>query len=240
MAGDSTHAPGGTAAAPRAVLLDALGTLVRLEPPAPRLRRALRERLGIEVDEPTSRRAVAAEIAYYREHLDRGRDAVSLAALRRDSAAVMGAQLPEAARAAGLDELTEVLLAALEFTPFPDVVPALRALRARGAKLVVVSNWDVSLHEVLARTGLAGLVDGAVASAEIGVAKPDPAIFARALELAGGAEPAASRHVGDSPEADVAGALAAGIAPVLIAREGPPPPGLPAGVRVITSLAAIA
>jgi putative hydrolase of the HAD superfamily len=240
MAGDSTHAPGGSAAAPQAVLLDALGTLVRLEPPAPRLRRALREQLGIEVDEATSRRAVAAEIAYYREHLDRGRDAASLAALRRDSAAVMGAQLPDTARDAGLAALTDVLLAALEFTPFPDVVPALRALRARGAKLVVVSNWDVSLHEVLARTGLAGLVDGALASAELGVAKPDPAIFARALELAGGAEPAASRHVGDSPEADVAGARAAGITPILITRDAPPPPGLPAGVRVISSLADLA
>ena len=239
MAGDSTHAPGGTAAAPRAILLDALGTLVRLEPPAPRLRRALRERLGLEVGEATCKRAVAAEIAYYRAHLDRGRDAASLAALRRDAAAVMGAQLPEAARDAGLDALTDVLLAALEFTPYPDVVPALRALRSGGARLVVVSNWDVSLHEVLARTGLAGLVDGAVASAELGVAKPEPAIFARALELAGGAEPAASLHVGDSPEADVAGALAAGITPILIARDGPPPPALPAGVRVIASLASV-
>jgi putative hydrolase of the HAD superfamily len=240
MAGDSTHAPGGTAAAPQAVLLDALGTLVRLEPPAPRLRRALRERLGLEVDEATCKRAVAAEIAYYRAHLDRGRDAASLAALRRDAAAVMGAQLPDEAREAGLDALTDALLAALEFTPYPDVVPALRALRSGGARLVVVSNWDVSLHEVLARTGLAGLVDGAVASAELGVAKPDPAIFARALELAGGAEPVASLHVGDSPEADVVGALAAGIAPILIARDGPPPPGLPAGVRVITSLGELA
>ena len=52
---------------------------------------------------------------------------------------------------------------------------------------MVVSNWDVSLHERLAETGLAPLVDGAVASAELGAAKPDPAIFARGLELAGAA-----------------------------------------------------
>ena len=48
-------------------------------------------------------------------------------------------------------------------------------------RLVVVSNWDVSLHERLAETGLAPLVDGAVASAEVGAAKPDRAIFAHAL-----------------------------------------------------------
>ena len=57
----------------------------------------------------------------------------------------------------------------------------------RGIRLVVVSNWDVSLHERLAETGLAPLLDGAVASAELGAAKPDPAIFARGLELAGAA-----------------------------------------------------
>ena len=61
----------------------------------------------------------------------------------------------------------------------------LRELRRRGIRLVVVSNWDVSLHERLAETGLAPLLDGAVASAELGAAKPDPAIFARGLEIAG-------------------------------------------------------
>jgi putative hydrolase of the HAD superfamily len=93
---------------------------------------------------------------------------------------------------------------------------------------------------VLSHTGLSGLVDGAVASAELGIAKPDPAIFARALELAGGAEPGASWHVGDSPEADVAGARAAGITPILIDRDGGPQPALPPGVRVVGSLAELA
>ena len=73
----------------------------------------------------------------------------------------------------------------------------------------MVSNWDVSLHELLAETGLAPLVDGAVASAEVGAAKPDPAIFARALALAGAA-PEDAWHVGDSLEADVEGALRGG------------------------------
>ena len=96
---------------------------------------------------------------------------------------------------------------------------ALRRLRAAGLRLVVVSNWDASLHERLAETGLAGLVDGAIASAEAGSAKPDPAIFARALALA--RVPAeAAWHVGDSVEADVEGARAAGLRPVLISRHG--------------------
>jgi putative hydrolase of the HAD superfamily len=100
--------------------------------------------------------------------------------------------------------------------------------------LVVVSNWDVSLHVRLAETGLAALVDGAVASAEVGAAKPDPAIFARALELAGAA-PERAWHVGDSVDADVAGALAAGVRPVLLARGAAPREPL-AGVTVVRSL----
>jgi FMN phosphatase YigB (HAD superfamily) len=72
-----------------------------------------------------------------------------------------------------------------------------------------------------------------VASAELGRAKPDPAAFASALELAG-VPAAAALHAGDSPREDVEGALAAGLRAVLVARDGAasPPPGVPA----ITSL----
>ena len=49
------------------VFLDALGTLVELQPPAPRLRALLAER-GFDVDEERAGAAFAAEIAYYLEH----------------------------------------------------------------------------------------------------------------------------------------------------------------------------
>jgi putative hydrolase of the HAD superfamily len=90
----------------------------------------------------------------------------------------------------------------------------------------VLSNWDFSLHEMLANTGIDELVDGAVSSAEHGIAKPDPAIFEHALALAGvGAD--AAWHVGDSLDADVAGAQAAGVKPIYVARDGnPAPPGV--------------
>jgi putative hydrolase of the HAD superfamily len=92
----------------------------------------------------------------------------------------------------------------------------------------------VSLHERLAETGLAPLVDGAVASAEAGVAKPDRRIFERALAIAS-VPAAAALHVGDSLDADVAGARAAGIRAVLLVRDGDA--NAPAGVPVIGSLA---
>jgi putative hydrolase of the HAD superfamily len=211
----------------QAVLLDALGTLITFDPPAPRLRAAVRERLGVDVSEAAARAAMKAEIAYYRAHLHEGRDPASLHDLRVRCAAVMGPPL-------GFEIDVETLLAALRFRAYPDVLPALRELRAGGVRLVVVSNWDHSLHERLEETGVAALVDGAVASAELGHAKPDAAIFAHALELAGAA-PERALHVGDTPEADVAGALAAGLRAALVARDGTPE--APAGVPVIASLA---
>jgi putative hydrolase of the HAD superfamily len=225
---------------PRALLLDAMGTLLTFAPPAPLLREALRERLGEDVGAAAAAQAIRAEIAYYRAHLHLGRDADSLAALRRASAEAMRPVLgPAAARAPG-GLLTDALLAALRFRAFPDAAPALRALRAAGLRLVVVSNWDVSLRERLAETGLEALVDATVASAPFGAAKPDPAIFAHALGLAGGVAPADAWHVGDSLEADVAGARAAGIAAALLRRgdDRVRRPGL-AGARVpvIASLA---
>jgi putative hydrolase of the HAD superfamily len=191
------------------VLLDALGTLLTFEPPAGHLRAELRARLGVDVGAAAAEAAIRAEIAYYRAHLHEGRDAASLAALRRRCAEAMRPALPPAAAAADGALLTEALLASLRFHAFPDAAPALRELRAVGIRMVVVSNWDHSLHERLAETGLADLVDGAVASAAAGAAKPDGAIFARALALAG-AVPAQAWHAGDSLDADVAGAAAAG------------------------------
>jgi putative hydrolase of the HAD superfamily len=220
----------------RVVTLDALGTLVELRQPAPQLASELRAR-GAEVSERQAAAAIAEEIAYYRAHLHAGRDLASLLVLRRRCAALLRDALHRAgAGISGLSQtdVLEALLAALRFEPYPEVPDALGELRARGHRVIVVSNWDVSLHEMLDRTGLRALVDGAISSAEVGVAKPDPEIFRRALALAGGPADGAM-HAGDSLEHDVAGAFAAGLRPVLVARTGPPA-AVPAGVDVVGSL----
>jgi putative hydrolase of the HAD superfamily len=221
----------------RALLLDALGTLLELEPPAPRLQTELAERFGLRITETDAQRAIAAEIAYYRAHLDEGRDPVALAALRSRCAEALREALPDDERVAAIDNaaLTGALLAALRFEPFADVRPALAAARAAGRRLVVVSNWDVSLDDVLDRLGLAPMLDGVVTSAAVGVRKPSPEIFEHALALAGVTAHDAV-HVGDSLAEDVAGARAAGIEAVLIKRDGAPGPS---GVRTVTTLAAV-
>ena len=220
--------------------LDAFGTLLELLPPAPRLVDELAAR-GVEVSSTQASTALRAEIAYYLAHHDTARDRASLALLRDRCAGVLHEALTAAGAPVGAlarEELRDALLAALRFRAYPEVPAALRALRDAGHRLVVVSNWDVSLHDALRDTGLAPLVDAAISSAEAGVAKPDPRIFARALALVGG-DAAGALHVGDSLEFDVAGALAAGLQPVLVAREAHPPE-VPAGVSVIRSLSELA
>jgi putative hydrolase of the HAD superfamily len=223
---------------PRTLLVDALGTIVALAPPAPALCRELADRFGIEVSEAQAAEALAAEIAYYRAHLDDGRDGPSLTALRRRCAEVLRGALPTSEPLARLQNasLTEALLASLRFSAFPDARGALAAARERAERVIVVSNWDVSLGEVLARIGLAPLLDGIVTSAEAGARKPSPSIFRQALALAGTSAGCAI-HVGDSLEEDVAGARAVGIAPVLVRRDGEPGPP---GVRTIASLTELA
>ena len=211
----------------RAILLDAMGTLVELEDPAPHLVSELAAH-GVSIELPDARRAIRAEIALYRAEHDTAVDAPSLAALRRRCAAVIAVELGGLAADLALD----ALLGAIRFRAYPEVPGVLAALRARGDRLAVVSNWDVSLHDVLERTRLRGLVDAVVVSATAGVAKPDPAIFAQAL-AALSARPEDALHAGDDLAADVGGARAAGIAAVLVARDGGAPPD---GVRAIASL----
>lgn len=108
---------------------------------------------------------------------------------------------------------------ASRWAPFPDVVPEFRRLRDAGVKVGIVSNWDSRLSGVLDGIGLGELVDTVVCSASVGIHKPDPRIFGLACERLGVA-PAVCAHVGDHLFADVAGARAAGMTPVLIDRSG--------------------
>jgi putative hydrolase of the HAD superfamily len=220
---------------PRAILFDALGTLLELEPPAPRLRDELAERHGVTVSLEQAERAISSEIAFYRRHLDEGREPASLDHLRERCAAILRGALPKAAqeRLPAPSELVGTLLASLHFSAYPDAAPALAAYQARGLRLVVVSNWDVSLHGVLDEVGLRPRLDAILTAAEAGVRKPAPGIFQAALRLAGVGS-AEAIHVGDSLEEDVAGARAAGIEPVLVRRDGSPGAD---GVRTVANLA---
>jgi putative hydrolase of the HAD superfamily len=119
---------------------------------------------------------------------------------------------------------------------FADVVPALAALHALGCSLGVVSNFDGRAFPILGGLGLAPWFASVTLSRQVGVTKPNPTIFARALARHG-VEPAQALHVGDSPVEDCAGARAAGLRAVLIDRTGRHADG--PGFARVDSLAAL-
>ena len=221
MGGLRARRPPRPASRVRAVLLDAFGTLVTLDAPAPRLRALLGERLGVDVTDEQAARAFAVEVSYYRAHMHEGVDLERVAGLRARCAEVLRAALPSEQRlaAATPETITALLLDSLSFSAFPEAAEALARLRAGGLRLVVASNWDASLDAVLDGVGLLDAVDGVVASAAVAAAKPDPRLLESALMLAGVA-PSAALHVGNDFREDVGAALGAGVRPVLLSRDG--------------------
>jgi putative hydrolase of the HAD superfamily len=152
-----------------------------------------------------------------------------LTALRRDA-------MQRTLRAAGVDEADatrtahaamEVFLALrCEVEFFPGVLRALEQLRGRYT-LAALSNGNADLS----RTAAAALFDVALSATSVGRAKPDPAMFERALADAGVA-PARAVHIGDHPEHDVLAARAAGLHavwanPLALPRPETVPPDVP-------------
>ena len=96
------------------------------------------------------------------------------------------------------------------YQPMPGAVDALRALNRLGLRLVVASNWEGWLGRLLALLDLECFFAAQVVSADIGAEKPDRLFFERGLAIAK-ADRRRVLHVGDSLNADVNGALNAGI-----------------------------
>lgn len=118
---------------------------------------------------------------------------------------------------------------------FPDAAPCLDALRGSWALALVTNGASCVQREKLAASGLADRFDAVVVSGDVGIGKPDPAIFERALEELG-AGPADAVMVGDNLGKDVDGALAAGLGAVWLNRTGAPRPHDRAGVVEIRHL----
>lgn len=145
-------------------------------------------------------------------------------------------------------EASEELVAALvrEVPPtavletFPEVVPTLTALRARGVPMAVVSDAWPDLPDLHAALGLGDFFDAYAISAVLGCTKPDPRMYHRA-SAALGLAPADCLFVDDDPEL-VAAAIALGYQGCAMVRksgEGGEGDGAAGGVPVISSLAQV-
>lgn len=97
----------------------------------------------------------------------------------------------------------------------PGTAESLAQLRAGGLRLAVVSNSNGTVEAKLERAGLRAHFHAVIDSHLVGVEKPEPAIFRRALELAGSAAER-TLHVGDIYSVDVKGARDAGLHAVLL------------------------
>jgi putative hydrolase of the HAD superfamily len=100
-----------------------------------------------------------------------------------------------------------------------DAPGVLGRLRARNVPLALVANWDANLPALVERLGINSHFSAIVPSQAVGVEKPSPAIFQIALErLSLSVETQTILYVGNEYRADVLGARAAGLTPVLIDR----------------------
>jgi HAD superfamily hydrolase (TIGR01549 family) len=104
---------------------------------------------------------------------------------------------------------------------------------AQEVPLALVTNGPPDIQRLkIDQAGIASFFSAVVISGEIGIGKPDPAIFLRALELIGVA-PEHAVMVGDSWERDILGALSAGMRAVWVSH-GRTPPGADRRVSVVS------
>lgn len=107
--------------------------------------------------------------------------------------------------------------------PLHESVAALRELHQRQIPIGVVSNASGQIEDILARSGVCQVGEGAgvpvrviVDSHIVGIAKPDPRIFDFGLAALGSVDRSRVAYVGDSVTMDIGGARAAGLFPVLL------------------------
>lgn len=208
----------------RAVLFDVAGTLAMPEARDAWLAGAAAG-IGVDLGGDGAVPALAAELEAagrpggpYPSHVPEA-VAADYAARDRDPAAhragyiglLSTVALPDPRLAAALYERT---LAPGGWTVYPDAIPTLTALRARGILTAAVSNVGFDLRPVLHGLGLLEHLDAVVLSHEVGAVKPEPAIFAAACTAVGVA-PADALMVGDHAAAD-GGAADAGIRTLLL------------------------
>jgi len=183
--------------------------------------RATGERYGLALDTARWREAESAAYAVVkrrREELGPVHDDGVYPAVAGAVIDALGGGPPDAVSACA-DAIVAEWVRVENFALYDDVLPCFERLRAAGVRLGLVSNTSRDLDEIVAAFALTDYVEVAVASVEIGLSKPSPAIFGAALERAGVAA-GDTVMVGDSVEDDVRGALACGMGAVLLDRAG--------------------
>lgn len=211
---------------PEVVFLDVGDTLIRAHPSwAAVYRQGLLE-VGLDIAEKDLRRALLEETQaggwWLNEEPFEPTEANSYARVVEFDTAVMRRLGQEDVSMDVFRRIEDVFARRSAWYVFPDVMPALDALRAGGIRLCVISNFVWGAPELIHDLELAGHFEHLVISARVGFQKPNPGIFNHALQAMRIA-PEHALHVGDSYKADVLGARRLGMPAVLIDRSGVDP-----------------
>ncbi len=208
----------------RAVFFDLYDTLIGFDPPREMIQGRALESFGLETDKAGIDAGYALADALMAEQtaqaplsaLSPGSQADFFA--RYEQLILRGAGHEVDLQTAG-DIWRSVRKQEYGFSLYPDVAPALDALRSAGYVIGVVTNMSRPGVDVAESMGFSDRVDFTLSSLDVGASKPDPKMFMAALSRAGVRADEAV-HVGDQIETDIEGARAAGINPVLIDRHG--------------------
>ena len=197
----------------KAVFLDWVNTLVRMEPDRHVLCAEMCHEFGIEVD--------PEEVPEGRPiHWSSGADPGAFIRYNDIVLRVAGATIPDGDTTMRMVERARERFRDIQFVLLDDVHPSLAKLKERGMAIAVLSNMNRPLKPFLEKFGLMALVDFSLVPAEVGGrGKPDEPIFLEALRRAG-VQPSEAVHVGDESFVDGAGARRVGINPILIDRSG--------------------
>lgn len=207
----------------RAVFFDLYNTLARFYPPREQVQAQAAEALGLRLErEGLVRGYMAADEFMTAQNAQR-----HVARLSVDEQRAFFTRYEQLVlKGAGVDA-TEELAASMwdrvrgipyGLALYNDALPCLKALKAEGFILGIISNLNGDLDELSRTLGMADSLDFTVSSFAAGAEKPHPRIFQVALGKAD-VQPSEAVHVGDQYNGDVVGARGAGLHPVLLDRE---------------------
>ncbi len=196
----------------RAVTFDVGGTLIEPWPSVGEVYAEVAAQFGLTGVAPEALNRQFARAWNAQEHFDYSR-----AAWRELVRRTFAGLSPEAPSDACFDAIYQRFGSARAWRLFDDVLPTLAALKSRGLKLGLISNWDERLRPLLDHWRLSPCFDALTISHEAGSTKPAPEMFLRTATRLGLA-PGSILHVGNSVAQDVAGAEAAGMRALLLDR----------------------
>lgn len=210
---------------PPVILLDAVGTLFGVQGSVGEVYRQVAQAFGVEAEAATLDRAFFQAFAAAPPMTFPGVDAGSLSqqefqwwqTLAIETFGQAGYLNQFQDFNAFFQALYDHFATAQPWFVYPEVPATLSQWRAAGIQLGVLSNFDSRLFGVLERLGLAQFFTTVTISTAAGAAKPDPQIFAIALQKHH-CPAAQALHIGDSYHADYQGAQQAGLRAVWLQR----------------------